>query len=185
MRTRPAPAAVLAALVALAACQPQQPEDGEPDRRFLGTHPSCQQRPDRPPTRPFQTISVEDGEVVVNPDTVVQPPKAGIFGWTSARHSWRITYEGGRSPIDPDSVVKVGGGRSGPWAPGRASVGTGDQASAGEEVSVSGRPGELVFAFVPEDAACRYYKFSVAVWGGDLDDTLTVDPGDLVQPYSY
>lgn len=154
MRIRSAPVVAVAALVALAGCK--EPADDTPsarEARFLGSHPTCQERPTRPMTRPFQTISVEAGEIVVEPDTVIQPPKAGIFGWKSADYSWRVTYKDARSPAG--------------------------------DTTFTGKPGQLVWTGVREDAACRYYAFEVEVWGGGLGDTLTVDPGGFVEPYSY
>lgn len=155
MRTRPAPVVAIAALVALAACDFPR-EDGRPaadEIRYMGTDSTCRTTPDRPLTRPFQTITVEDGEVVVDPDTVMQPPSAGVFGWTSPDHHWRITYPEGESPLD--------------------------------SASYTGEPGELVWAGVREDVACRFYKYDVEVWGEGLRDTLVVDPGGFVQPYRY
>lgn len=186
MRTpRPAPVVALAVLVALAGCQPQQ----ERERPALGTHPSCQEPATHAPTRPFHEITVEDGSIAVEPDTVVQLPEAGIFGWTSADYSWRIIYTGEESPIDPDSVMRVGGGdtaRESVRQAARSSAPSGTesgQATDEGDVSVSGDPGELVWAGVRADAPCKYYKFQVEVWGGDLDDTLTADPGNLVVPF--
>lgn len=167
MSTRPARVAALAVAVALAACEPPPPDEPSPpdeppesrpeaqEVRHLGTDESCQRTPEGPLTRPFQTITVEDGGIVVEPDSVMQPPAAGIFGWTSPDHSWRITYPEGESPLDT------------------------------AEASLTGAPGELVWAGVREDAPCRFYKFDVQVWGGDLEDTLEVDPGGGVQPFQY
>lgn len=185
MRTRPAPVVVIAALVALVGCGDQQ----ERERPSLGTHPSCQEPATHAPTRPFHEITVEGGEVVVEPDTVVQLPKAGIFAWMSADYSWRVTYTGEQAPISPDSIMRVGGEdttRVSARQTARSSALSGaesGQASTGSGVSVSGQPGELVWAGVRADAPCRAYKYNIKVWGGDLDDTLTLDPPDIVAPY--
>lgn len=114
MRIRPAPVVALAALVALAGCGQEQPDGDRPPQdgrqvadevRFMGTDSTCQETPTRPMTRPFQTITVEDGEIVVDPDTVIQPPEAGVFGWMSPDHHWRISYPEGESPLEMDSYT--------------------------------------------------------------------------------
>jgi len=163
MRTRSLPlvAATLAVTI-LSGCTEQQARDGDMrgDRvvhldslEFQGTDSTCQQLAERPLTQPFQTIGVEEGEPVVEPDRVVQPPGAGVMVWSSADYSWEVRFENGQTPL-ADSVYRGG-------------------------------PGDTVWAAVEEASGCRDYKYTVRVWGGELGDTLELDPGGMVEPYTY
>jgi len=75
----------------------------------LGSHPTCSDstHPNWPiQTAPIATISMKDGQLSVEPDSVVQPVAVGFVGWQLG--SPRITvaqvnYEDG--PLDSDTFV--------------------------------------------------------------------------------
>lgn len=95
-------ALLVVGLVVLTGCRGGE-QDGEhpaipTQRQFLGEAPGCQETPTRALTAPVQQISVEGDEVLVEPDSVVQPTVAGVFAWTSDTHSWSISYTDGESP---------------------------------------------------------------------------------------
>jgi hypothetical protein len=157
MRTR-ALSCFAAILVALAGCGGGPTPDGErvihlDSLEFQGSDSTCQRLATRGMTRPFQTIDVEDGAPVVEPDRVVQPPGAGIMVWSSADYSWEVRFENGESPL-ADSVYRGG-------------------------------PGDTVWAAVEEAVPCNDYKYMVRVWGGELRDTLELDPNGMIEPYTY
>lgn len=97
----------------LAACEGVEETDSraqEAEFQFMGTSATCEREPRQPLTRPIHTLTVEDGEVVVEPDPLVQPPgPAGIIGWRSSTHDWRVTYTDG-SPLPEDSYEGPGDG---------------------------------------------------------------------------
>lgn len=194
MRIRPTLVVAISAMFVLVGCQDRDGAGesgavGQQERPQLGTDSTCQRASTRPPTRPFQTISVEEGEIVVEPEVTVQPPRAGIFGWMSEEYHWRVTYKGEAAPIERDRIMRVGGedaaeaatagAPSMEAAQGMAAGDSSEQAS----VEVRGVPGQLVWAGVRESAPCRRYDFEVQVWGGDLEDTLSRDPGNMVEPW--
>lgn len=107
---RPTPALVtsLFAGLALAACAPggESASNGqEGGFDFMGTDTSCEREPRQPLTSPIHEITVEGGEIVVEPHPLVQPPgPAGIIGWRSPTHNWRVRYTDG-SPL-PEAVYE-------------------------------------------------------------------------------
>jgi hypothetical protein len=107
------------------------------------------------PGSPIGKISLNDGQVSVDPDPIVQSRSAGVNGWRMAKGGqekddhFRIEFKNG-SPLEGGTIF-------------------------------DSPDGKLVKSGVKGDAACGPYKYSVTVWPHGGGAPVTVDPtSDLV-----
>lgn len=118
--------------------------------------PSCESVSERRGiTPPVQWIRVEGDDISAAPETLVQPPGTGVFGWKGPKGwFWEVTFT--------DNVYP-----------------TMKRSYSGQP---NGRP---VIAPVRDDAPCRYYKWDIKMWerGAGAGDTVRSDPGGLVEPW--
>lgn len=176
-------------LVFVAACQP-----GRQAPPFIGSDTSCHHVRTNGPgrTSPVVEISVNDGNIVVDPDTVRVFP-GDLVVWqlaaSSEGYGWEVSYERG-TPMGR-AVEPHGGGETSSMN--RSMMKRPDSATSnGQAPTEAAKPGNpnritspgggIAGGVVSTAAACRFYPYGVKVWRLGSTDTMSVDPGSEIVP---
>lgn len=152
-------------LVALACAEERTPDEeaavdtqaaaGEGMAAAADKHPTCNQPSNKTPTRRLVIISLEDDNIVADPDTVIQRVAAGAIRWRMDSafmdHGWEVEFKNGDSPLPQTVYFDSSGGTAG-----------------GQVKGVT---------------PCKYYSYAITVWPqSDPSNTTVLDPGADIIP---